>query len=110
MKVIKAILLTLLLISCMIKVADLRLTSPFVGESIDGGCRIHFSVINLGQKTARDAYIHLEMRDVVENVLLNEYEVYLGDIKAQETKQYSLEIADVEWGADIGFKETFTWR
>ena len=110
MRIVKIILLALLLISCVTKVADLRLAGPFFGEAVEGGCRIYFSVVNLGQKTAEDAYIHLEAWDMVENVLLDEYKVYLGDIRANETRRYSLEIMGVEWGADIGFKESFTWR
>ena len=104
------LLLFLFVASCMIKVADLRLASPFVGEVIEGGCRIYFSVINLGQKMAGDAYIYLEVWDRINERMIAKYKLFLGDIKPGETKQYQLDLVGIEWGSDIGFRESFIWN
>ena len=109
MKTIKVALLMLFLVSCMIKVADLRLASPFVGEATEEGCRIHFSVINLGQKTAKDAYIYLELWNQIDEWMIAKYKLFLGDIKPGETKQCQLDLVGIEWGSNVGFKEMFIW-
>jgi len=101
---------TILLLSvCMIKIADLRLAGPFMGEAIEGGCRIHFSVINLGQRIARDAYIYLETWDQIDERMIAEYKLFLGDIKPGEIRQYQLDLMGIEWGSNIGFRESFIW-
>ena len=101
--------LALLLCSCMIRVADLRLNGPFYGEATSGGCCIHFSIINLGQKTAQNAHILLELRNTTDDSWITEHRMYLGDIAPGEIRKYQLELTGIAWGANIGFRESFKW-
>jgi len=109
----KAVLyITILFLSaCMIRVADLRLVgeNPFLVEAIEGGCRVHFSVVNLGQKIARNAYIYFETWEQISKQKIAEYKLFLGDIKPGETRVYQADLMGLKWELDIEFEEIFEW-
>ena len=100
----------LILASCVIKEADLRLVEgPFVGIPIEGKILFKFGVVNLGHKTAENAFVLLDLIDSNLNIVTNTYNLYLGNIRPGETKWYELKFLSVEWGSNIRFQGKFKW-
>jgi len=103
------ILLIFFLSSCVKKPADLRLIRPFMIGAVEGGYMIHFSVVNVGQGTARNAYIIFEFWDPDEECTLLELKIYLGNIKPGEEIYRESKFTGIKWKPSLEIKESFVW-